>query len=137
MWELILKILEWGPGLLSSVKPPLKVQVVEFSVEDLRRSNPWDPVVVLAPHPLRYRARLDPTNGSNRTAYVRSITLASHQWKVPKEGIFQAPLRLESHEPKTFDVIFPLGNNEEPMKGDFQIEITPSVGRKSVKRVSI
>jgi len=137
MWELILKILEWVPGLLSWVKAPLQVQVVNFSVQDLRQTNPWDPVVVVTPHPRRYLASLVLTNRTGRTVYVKSIGLASHRRNVYKEGIFREPLQLESHEFKRLDVIFLFGDEEEPATGQFEIEIVPSVARKSIKRVTL
>ena len=133
MWELLFKLWEF---LLANLWPPLVLEVERFYFQDVS-ARPNDIVVVCSSHPRRYYAKLSLTNRTGKPAYVKSIALRAWAGKVRKEAHLPNPLRLESNEFKKHDVVFPLGENEKPMTGEFNIEITPSVGRKSVKRVSL
>ena len=54
-----------------------------------------------------------------------------------KEADLPNSLRLQCHELKRHDLVFPLNDNEDPRSGQFKIEIVPSVGRKSAKSVKL
>ncbi len=133
MWGLLWKTIEW---LVSWLKPPLEMEISAFSFDDVR-NKPGDPVVFITAYPRRYLARLVLTNQSGRTTYLKCVALATVRGHGPKEGMFHGPLRFESHEFKRLEVIFPLDDDEEPTTGEFEIEVTPSVGRKSVERITL
>lgn len=131
MWNFILKILEWLAGWL---RPPLGVEIVEFSFDNVR-NEPGDSVVVISPYPRRYYSELVFTNRSHKVVYVKSIVLSGHHGKPRKEAALWEPLRLEPGEPKKETVIFPINDGENPVTGRFEIEVIPSIGRKSVRSV--
>lgn len=133
MWDLLWKILEW---LISWLSPPLHVEVAGFSFDEIR-NRPGDPVVVITAFPRCYTAQLSLTNRSNRLVFVKSVVLKGPDAKLSKKAVIGRPLRLEPHEPKDIDVMFPLEDDEKPMSGQFEIEVTPSVGRKTVKPVRL
>jgi len=114
------------------VKLPLDVEVLEFSYDDFR-NKPGDLVAVITTSPRRYRAELTLTNRSDKLVYTKSIAAAIGREKVRKQAESHHSLRLEPHEKKEHVEIFPLNDDEEPIKaGPFQIEVTPTVGRKTV-----
>ncbi len=130
--DFVLKMLAWLPSLITKIKPPLNVDVLSLSFEDLG-NKPGDPVVLITAWPRRYRAELTLTNRSDKVVYVKSIVLTIGHEKTRKKAESQDILRFEPHEPKEHVVIFPLNDDEEPIKaGQFQIEVTPTVGRKTV-----
>lgn len=133
MWELILKLFEFFLGWL---RPPLALEVDGFDFQDVR-SRPGDSLIVVTPHPRFYLGELNLTNRSDKVVYIKSVVLTGCSGKVSKKAHLPEPLRLEPHEPKKYDVTFPLEDNEEPMSGQFKIEITPSVGRRSVGFVNL
>lgn len=133
MWQVLLKLWEF---LLRKLRSPLVLQVEKFYFQDVS-SRPGDSIVVVTPHPRRYHAEVTITNRSADLVYVRSIVLRGCDGKVSKEEYLPDPLRLESHEFKKHGASFPLDDNEESTTASFEIEITPSVGRKSAKRVSL
>jgi hypothetical protein len=134
MGDLIAKILEW---LISWLRPPVDVEVLDFCFQDLR-NRPDDSLVVITPYPRRYRGELALTNRSDRVAYIKSIALTGGGGSVRKEAQLHEALRLDSHEIKQHVASFPLNDDEEPVKaGQFRIEVAPTVGRKTIKSINL
>ena len=131
MWNFFLKILEW---LADWLRPPLGVEIVEFSFSNVR-NEPGDSIVIITPYPRRYDSELVITNRTHKVVYVKSIVLSGHHGKLRKEADLGNPLRLEPGEPKKETVIFPLYDGEEPVTGRFEIEVIPSIGRTSTRSV--
>ena len=131
MWNFISNIVVW---LADWLRPPLGVEIVEFCFDNVR-SGPDDSIFVITPYPRRYYSELVLTNRTNKVVYVKSIVLSGHHGKLRKEADLWNPLRLESGEPKKEIVIFPLDDGEEPVTGCFEIEVIPSIGRKSARSV--
>ena len=118
-------------------RPPLDVEVLDFCFQDLR-NRPDDSMVVITPYPRRYRAELALTNRSGKVVYVKSIVLTGGRGSVRKEAELHGGLPLDSHEIKQHVATFPLNDDEEPAKaGQFRIEVTPSVGRKTTKSINL
>ncbi len=131
MWNFFLKILEW---LADWLRPPLGVEIVEFCFDNVR-NEPGDSIVVITPYPRRYDSELVITNRTHKVVYVKSIVLSGHHGKLRKEAALWEPLRLEPSEPKKEIVIFPLNDGEEPVTGRFEIEVIPSIDRRSTRSV--
>lgn len=128
MLDVILKILVW---LTDWLRPPVRVQIVKFYFDQVR-NEPGDSLVVITPYPRRYYSELVLTNRTHNVVYVKSIVLSGYHGKLRKEAAQWEPLRLEPGEPKKETVIFPINDGEEPVTGLFEIEVIPSIGRKSV-----
>jgi hypothetical protein len=133
VWELILKLSE---SFLSWLRPPLALEVGGFYFQDVR-SEPGNSLVSVTPYPRRYIGELSLTNRADKVVFVKSVVLTRCGGRVSKKAEMREPLRLESHEPKKYDVTFPLDDNEAAVRGQFKIEVIPSVGRKSVRGVNL
>ncbi len=131
MWNFISNIVVW---LIGWLRPPLGVEIVEFSFGNVQ-NEPGDSIVVITPYPRRYDSELVITNRTHKVVYIKSIVLSGHHGKLRKEAALWEPLRLEPSEPKKEIVIFPLNDGEEPVTGRFEIEVIPSIGRKSARSV--
>ena len=131
MGQLLLKLWEFLAWRLWS---PLVLEVHRLTFEDVsgRSANS---ILVVTPHPRRYAAEVTVTNRSGRAIHIRSIAL-SCPGGTSMNAWVPTPLRLEPHEFRKHNLVFPLGDNEQPVTGEFKLEVSPSVGMKSVVMVT-
>ncbi len=107
-------------------RSPIAVEVRYLCYDDVRDS----PVVIARSHLRQYHARLHLVNLSARTVYLDSIRIAVGTPSVWREARIGKGIHLKAHEPHDDTVIFPLHNDDAPVKtGVFTVEVRPTVGR--------
>jgi hypothetical protein len=131
------KILEWLLALIKSLKPPLDFEVLRFSAEEARSDRSHLVVVITGRPPRYYYVQLRLTNQSETVVYIKSFVLIIPDKKLRRAAEWHKTVRLEAHEIMEHVAIFGIKDGEVPVKGNqAQIEVTPSVGRKTIKPAS-
>jgi hypothetical protein len=116
--------------LIRFVIPPVRIEI-EYLHYDEVSNEPGDAIVILTPYPRCYVAEISFTNRANRTVYLREVRLQVAK-TIFVESENTPNLRLEAHERKTMQIVFPLGSGEEPQaEAPFVLAVTPTVGRRS------
>jgi len=128
IWKLFEKLLT----LTKRLRAPIRSEVSSFRYEDLSDT------IVIALHPRRYRAKLALTNRSDRLVYIKTLSVTIGEEHTYRERTLgTAVRRLEPHELGELDVTFPVVGDEEPVElGTFQLDIIPTVGRRTTIRGS-
>lgn len=122
-------LLKLAARLFWWVIPTLDVEVLYFRYESLRGG---DTFVVVTPWYERYHAKLALTNKSDRAVFIKTFSATIDEVNTYPHADAEITIRLDSHERRVLDVIFPVSESDEPKDtGKFEIIVVPTVGRKT------
>lgn len=129
MGDVLDSLLKLAARLFWWVIPTLDVEVLYFRYESLRGG---DTLVVVTPWPERYHAKPALTNKSDRAVFIKSFSAKIAEMSTYPHAGEEITMRLDSHERRVLDVIFPVSESDKPKdSGKFQITVVPTVGRKT------
>jgi hypothetical protein len=112
--------------LVSMVRAPLRVEVSQVSLERIR--NDGGPLVIITPHPVRYRAGIRITNRVARVVFIREIRFCLGDLSISADAL---PVkRLDPDDYTDADVIFPVDDGDRAAEaGPFRLTVVPTRGR--------
>lgn len=106
----------------------LSIEVRSLYYQDVNEDN--DSLMVVTSCPRRFRAELGLTNLSGQVVYIKDITLKTGGRTYGREDGAEVA-RIAAREHRVLDETFPVDDSTGLQSGEFELEITPSVGSRT------
>lgn len=110
------------------IKPKITVQVTKLNYT-LIRNTPYDPVVIITPHPSRYnlKARVSHLRG-RKTTISNACLIINNKSHLSKSDF--KPFALEPGNMEEMDLSFPVDEHEASKAGMYEFQLNDIFGKK-------